>query len=60
VQGKHVLGQIDAEKQNGHGHPLPMGNRLRFRNPILAPGRTCRYGSNRSSGTVGGDVPFIR
>lgn len=61
VQGKHVLGQIDAEKQNRHGHFLASaGWRMRLRNPIVVPGsRPCLRDNLGRAGRYG-DVPFIR
>ena len=62
VQGKHVLGEIDAEKGNGHGHLLAsVGSGLRLSNPIVDPARRQRMRKNlgRLAGRLG-DVPFIR
>lgn len=62
VQGKHVLGEIDAEKDNRHGHLLAsVGSGLRLSNPIVDPARRQRMRKNLGSlaGRLG-DVSFIR
>jgi hypothetical protein len=33
AQSKHVLGEVDAEIDNVHGHPLSLGGTLRFATP---------------------------
>jgi hypothetical protein len=63
VQGKYVLGEIDAEKDNGaHGHLLAStGSGLESRNPMVDPGRSrCMRGNLRRRGGGLGDGPFIR
>jgi hypothetical protein len=57
---KDALGEVDANKQNGHGHPLPSGEHVRLRNPIVAPSSDVAFGSNRSASGWNGDVFFIR
>ena len=62
VNGKYVLGEIDAEKDNGHGHLLAsVGSGLRLSNPIVDPARRQRMRKNLGwlAGRLG-DVPFIR
>jgi len=62
VQGKKILGAIDAEKDNGHGHLLAsVGSRSRLSNPIVDPARRQHMRKNlgRLAGRLG-DVPFIR
>lgn len=47
VQGKYVLGEIDAEKDNGHGHLLAsVGSGSGLRNPIVDPTRRQRTRKN--------------
>jgi hypothetical protein len=53
-------GEVDTNKQNGHGHPLASGEHVRFRNPIVAPSSDVALGSNRRASGWNGDVPFIR
>jgi hypothetical protein len=49
VQGKYVLGEIDAEKDHGHGHLLAsVGSGLRLSNPIVDPAR--RHRMRKTSG----------
>jgi len=60
VQGKYVLGEIDAEKDRGHGHLLAsVGSGSS--NPIVDPARRQRMRKNLGwlAGRLG-DVPFIR
>lgn len=62
VQGKYVLGEIDAEKDHGHGHLLAsVGSGLRLSNPTVDPTRRQHMRKNLGW-LVGrlGDVPFIR
>lgn len=62
VQGKYVLGEIDAEKDNGgDGHFLALtGSGLESRNPMVAPGRSpCMRENLRRRGDGLGDGPFI-
>ncbi len=62
VQGKYVLGEIDAEKDHRHGHLLALvGSGLRLNNPIVDPARCQRMRKNlgRLAGRLG-DVLFIR
>ena len=62
-QGKHVLGQIDTEKHNGHGHHLASARlRKRFRNPIVFLALRLHHRAYLGAVAVGGlgDVPFIR
>lgn len=62
VQGKYVLGEINAEKDNGNGHLLAsVGSGLRLSNPIVDPARRQRMRKNLGwlAGRLG-DVPFIR
>lgn len=63
VQGKCVLGEIDAEKDNGgHGHLLAStGSVLESRNPMVDLGRSrCMRENLRHRGGGPGDGPFIR
>ena len=60
VQGKHVLGEVDPQKDHGHEHPLSSGERMRFRNPIVSLQLPARLGSFRGSPIRDGDVSFIR
>jgi hypothetical protein len=55
-----ALGEVDANKQNSHGHPLPSGEHMTFRNPFVAPSSDAAFGSNRRASGWNGDVPFIR
>ena len=62
VQGKYVLGEIDAGKDNGHGHLLAsVGSGLRLSNPIVDPAGRQRMRKNLGwlAGRPG-DIPFIR
>ena len=60
VHGKLVLGEVDPQKGNGHGHRLSSGEHMRFRNPIVSLQFPARLGSFRSAPSRDGDVPFIR
>ena len=60
VQGKHVLGEVGPQKDNGHVHPLSNGEHMRFRDPIVSLQLPARLGLFRSSPGRNGDVPFIR
>jgi hypothetical protein len=61
VQGKHVLGQIDPDKHNGHRRLLAKGRlRMRFRNPIIRPSSPGNQRGCRGSLGMRGDAPFIR
>lgn len=62
VPGKCVLGEIDAEKDHGHGHLLAsVGSGSRLSNPIVDPTRRQHMRKNLGW-LVGqlGDAPFIR
>ena len=62
VQGKNALGEIDAEKDHGHGHLLAsVGSGLRLSKPIVDPARRQRVRKNLGwlAGRLG-EVSFIR
>ena len=62
VHGKYVLGEIDAEKDNGLGYLLAsVGSGSRLSNTIVDPARRQRMRKNLGwlAGRLG-DVPFIR
>jgi hypothetical protein len=60
MQREDALGEVDTNKQNSHGHPLPSGEHVRFRTPIVAPSSDVAFGSIRRASGWNEDVPFIR
>jgi hypothetical protein len=60
VQGKHVLGQIDSDVENGHGHLLSEGCMLKRRTSVLLAHTSRWLGSSHSRPARVGDGPFIR
>jgi len=55
MHSKNVLGEINADRNNGHGLPLPSDS-MRFRNPIVALDAVRR----KPRLARDGEVPFIR